>query len=68
MKPADDPILEYFCDAGEVNPAVVARNVDIHRKYASRRVRELAEHWLMEDLGDGYYSLTEKGEQYLRGD
>lgn len=65
MKPADDPILEYFEDAGEVNPAVVARNVDVHRKYASKRCRELARYGLLEELGDGYYRLSEDGEQYL---
>lgn len=67
MKPADDPILEYFHDAGEVNPAVVARNTGVHRKYASERCRELAQYGLLEGLGEGYYRLTHDGEQYLEG-
>lgn len=68
MKPADDPILEYIHVAGEVNPAVIARNTDLHRKYASERCRELAEYNLLESTGDGYYKLTQQGSAYLEGD
>ena len=65
MKPADDPILEYVRDAGEVNPAVIARNTDLHRKYVSRRCGTLAEYGLFEALGEGYYRITETGTRYL---
>lgn len=65
MKPVDDPILEYIRDAGEVNPAVIARNIDAHRKYTSERCRELAKYGMLESLGEGYYRLTEAGVGYL---
>lgn len=68
MKPADDTILEYINDAGEVPPAVVARNVEIHSKYAGKRCRELAEFGLLDRMDDGYYSITEAGEAYLAGE
>lgn len=66
MKPADDPILEYIRDAGEVNPAVIARNIDVHRKYVSKRCRAMTEHEVLESLGEGYYRLTGLGERYLK--
>ena len=65
MKPADDAILEYTRDAGEVPPSVIARNVDIHPKYAGERSRELANYGLLDRSSDGYYSLTSIGEEYL---
>ncbi len=68
MKPADDAILEYIRDAGEVPPVVIGRNIDIHSKYAGERCRELAEHGLLDRADDGYYSLTDLGERYLDED
>lgn len=65
MKPADDPILEYVRDAGEVNPAVIARNIDVHRKYVGQRCRALAENGVLEKAEDGYYRITGLGERYL---
>lgn len=65
MKPADDAILEYIRDAGEVPPAVVARNVDLHRQYAGDRCRELARYRLLERREGGYYRLTDIGGGYL---
>ncbi|WP_049969776.1 hypothetical protein [Haladaptatus cibarius] len=65
MKPADDVILEYIHDAGEVPPAVVARNIDIHRNYAGARCRELTGYGLLEKREGGYYRITKLGEQYL---
>lgn len=65
MKPADDSILEYVRDAGEVPPKVIGRNVDIHSKYAGERCREMAEKGLLNRFNDGYYSLTDLGRRYL---
>jgi Mn-dependent DtxR family transcriptional regulator len=65
MKPADDAILEYVRDAGEVPPAVIARNTDMHRKYAGERCRELARYGLLDKREGGYYRLTDRGEAYL---
>jgi predicted transcriptional regulator len=68
MVPADDPILEYFQIAGETTASVTARNIDIHRKYASRRIKELAEYGLLEPTEKNFYRLTELGEKYLAGE
>lgn len=65
MKPADDAILEYTRDAGEVPPAVIARNIDIHRNYAGQRCLELADSGLLEKREGGYYRLTDLGREYL---
>lgn len=65
MVPADDSILEYVRDAGEVPPAVISRNIDVHSKYAGKRCRKLAEHDLLNRAEDGYYSLTNLGRRYL---
>ncbi|USZ67416.1 hypothetical protein NGM10_11835 [Halorussus salilacus] len=65
MKPADDAILEYTRDAGEVPPAVIARNIDIHRNYAGQRCLELAEYGLLEKEEGGYYRLSDLGREYL---
>lgn len=67
MKPADDRILEYVRDAGEVTPAVIARNVDLDRKYTGLRCRELQSYGLLSTDGDGFYWITEEGENYLEG-
>lgn len=68
MVPSDDPILEFVEHVGEVTPAVIARNLDLHRKYVNRRVRELAEWGLLESTGDGFYTITEAGRGYLAGE
>jgi len=68
MKPADDAILEYVRDAGEVPPAVISRNVGIHSKYAGKRSRKLSEYGLLNRSEDGYYSLTLQGDRYLNED
>ena len=65
MVPADDAILEYVRDAGEVPPVVIGRNVDIHSKYAGKRARTLAKAGLLNRSDDGYYSLSEQGAGYL---
>ena len=65
MRPADDVILEYVRDAGEVPPAVIARNIDTHRNYAGQRCLELADYGLLENLDGGYYRLTDLGREYL---
>lgn len=65
MNPADDAILEYTRDAGEVPPAVIGRNIDMHRNYAGERCRELAKYGLLERLEGGYYRLTDTGRGYL---
>lgn len=68
MKPADDPILEYLEVAGEVTPATIGRNVELHPGYASRRVRALARTALVESPEEGWYRITDDGRRYLAGE
>lgn len=70
MKPADDRILETFRDLGNLTPLALSKEgeqsrLDIGRKYAGMRCRELAEHGLLERLDKGLYKLTDLGEAYL---
>lgn len=68
MVPADDAILEYIRDAGEVPPAVIARNISFHSNYVGQRCRTLTDHDLLSRLDDGYYAITDRGFQYLNED
>jgi predicted transcriptional regulator len=68
MVPIDEPILEYIRTAGEVNPAVVGRNIGTHQNYAGERCRKLAIYGLLNRFEDGYYSITDLGEQFLDGE
>lgn len=70
MKPADDRILEALRDAGNLTPHAVSREglverVDIGRKYAGVRMRELASYGLLARVDEGLYELTEEGRAYL---
>ncbi|WP_281195890.1 hypothetical protein [Halorubrum sp. F4] len=67
MKPADDLILEYVQNVGEVPPVVIDRNVDIHSKYVGERCRELTDYGLLNRLEGGYYSINSQGKKYLQG-
>ncbi|MFB6193487.1 MAG: hypothetical protein ABEI75_00345 [Halobaculum sp.] len=73
MKPADDQILEAMNLLGNVTPLLVSKEgqtnyVDIGKNYAGRRLRELAEYGLVEELERGLYRLTDEGERYLDGE
>lgn len=69
MTRADDYILEFFEETNIVaTPHVVAANIDYSRQYVNRRIRQLAEHSLVENTGDGLYQITDRGQEYLTGD
>lgn len=73
MKPADDQILEAMDTLGNVTPLYISKEgkteyVDIGKNYAGRRLRELAEYGLVEELERGLYRLSEAGEWYLAGE
>lgn len=67
---ADDRILEYIREEGSGRPKEMADSgyVPYSRQYISRRCKELVEHGLLEDLGNGVYIITERGEKYLDGE
>jgi hypothetical protein len=80
MNEVDDSILEFFASQDEslvLSPALVWYNlhdqlnlIDKSHETVARRMRKLSKRGLLEkvDDGKGYYSLTQKGRDYLVGD
>ena len=77
MTASDDVILEYLDDTGlALPPKAISYNLetregaDISYSTVNRRLKELLNHELVEKEYEpaGFYSITEKGKQYLRGD
>ncbi len=70
MVPADDRILEAVRDDGNQTPKSVSKEglvprVGVGRKWASERMRELADYGLLERIDEGLYGITEVGLAYL---
>jgi predicted transcriptional regulator len=63
----DDRILEYLVEAGFSTPSEIAEDEYIHysAQHVGDRCRKMAEHGLVENVGNGVYRITERGEQYL---
>lgn len=70
MSPTDDRILEVVRDKGNMTPLALSREgetprIDIGRKYAGERCRELARYGLLYKLDKGLFGITDEGEAYL---
>jgi len=67
---ADDRILEYIREEGSGRPTEMQNSgyVRYSRQYISTRCKKLSEHGLLDDLGNGVYIITERGERYLDGE
>jgi len=67
---ADDRILEYIRESGSGGATEMANSdyVRYSQSYISKRCRKLAEKGLLQDLGNGVYVITERGERYLDGE
>ncbi|MFU1780724.1 MarR family transcriptional regulator [Haloarcula japonica] len=67
---ADDRILEYIREKGSGRPKEMADSgyVRYSRGYISKRCRKLVTYGLLQDLGNGVYTITERGEKYLDGE
>ncbi|WP_363466293.1 winged helix-turn-helix domain-containing protein [Halogeometricum borinquense] len=65
----DDRILEILREQGTATPSDIANRTHIHvsRPHVSNRLATLAEHKLVEALGNGVYCLTEIGRLYIEG-
>lgn len=63
----DDRILEIIRneDAGRVGDLTKRDGIRISQSSVSRRCKKLAEHGLLTPLGNGVYTITERGEAYL---
>ncbi|WP_176450698.1 helix-turn-helix domain-containing protein [Halorubrum ezzemoulense] len=65
----DDRILELLSDEGPQTPSKLAQEDHIHvgASNISRRLSKLADHDLVDPLGNGVYQITRKGRIYLVG-
>ncbi|ELY99456.1 helix-turn-helix domain-containing protein [Natrialba asiatica] len=63
----DDRILEIIRDedAGRVGDLTDRDGIRISQSSVSRRCKKLAKHGLLTPLGNGVYTITERGEAYL---
>ena len=66
----DDRILEYILEneGGGVGEIADHRNFHISNSHVSRRCKKLAEWGLLRPLGNGIYTITSQGKQYLNGE
>ena len=65
----DDRILEYIMENDSGAPTQIANSENVHvsKQHISHRLRELADHELLDSIGKGMYRLNKKGEHYLLG-
>jgi Mn-dependent DtxR family transcriptional regulator len=68
MNQTDDRILELLDESGlELSPAILARDLDYSRSWVSRRLKKLLNAGLVSVEDSSYYSITQKGRDYLSG-
>jgi predicted transcriptional regulator len=67
---ADDRILEYIREKDAAGSTEMAESdyVRYSQSYISRRSKELVEHGLLREVGNGAYLITERGKRYLDGE
>lgn len=75
MAHADERVLEFLDERGHYQPAQIARelgevgvDMDFHPGYIGRRCRMLRQYGFLENLGNGVYGVTERGEAFLAGE
>ena len=66
----DDRILEIIReeDSGSATELVNTKYIRVSRPHVSRRLKKLAEHGMLNHLGNGVYVITDIGEEYLDGE
>jgi hypothetical protein len=70
MTLADDRILEFLAEEGPTPPSKMADDdrMRFSAEYIGRRCREnLVPYGLVNNLGNGVYSITDDGRKYLDG-
>ena len=66
---ADDRILEYLRENETAGGTEMANSgVRYSQGYISERCKKLAEHNLVRPLGNGIYTITDRGVRYLDGE
>jgi len=66
----DDRILEVADEEGSVRAPTLVESGYFHisRSQISRRLRKLRDHGLLNDLGNGVYTISSEGLDYLNGE
>lgn len=69
MSIADDRILEFLQEEGPQSPTRIHEDgrVRFTRQHINTRCQKLANYGLVQNLGNGVYTITDKGERYLDG-
>ena len=67
---ADDRILEFLYNNDSGTPTKMRDSgyVRFSDAYISQRCKKLVEEGFLQHLGNGVYTITERGEKYLRGE
>ncbi len=67
MTIVDDRVLEYIHENEHGSPTEMKNEGPIRysRQYIAERCKELAEHGLLQHVGNGVYVITDRGEAYL---
>lgn len=70
MTIVDDRVLEYISENGHGSPTEMMENgpIPYSRGYITQRCQKLADHGLLQPVGNGVYTITARGEAYLAGD
>lgn len=66
----DDRILEALDEEGFMTPSDLSdlQSLRYSAQHIGDRCRTLAKHGLVENVGNGVYRITERGEKYLQGE
>lgn len=69
MSIADDRILEFLDEEGPRSPSKIQEDgrVRFTRQHINNRCKILEAHNLVQNLGNGVYSITDSGKEYLAG-
>jgi len=70
MTICDERILERLSEIETGTPKGMADSGDVRfsRQYIGERCRKLTDYGMLQHLGNGVYRITERGEQYLKGE
>ena len=70
MTIADERILEFLSEEGPRQPKQISQDerITFSDQYIGQRCRTLAPYGLVQNLGNGLYTITQAGQQYLEGE
>lgn len=72
MKMPDTFVLEYIEENGPTSPMKLVSedggNLPFSRGYVNVRCQSLEEHGFVQNIGNGLYQITDRGEEWLAGE